>query len=233
MADMPLDDSAPLSDANDDDDADEDTCPICLAQFETASPHESAAAADIGSGSALTTACGHRFCVSCLRMASHRAPRSLACAICRGRIHDCTEHDDSCALCRAGVASLKDMNRDIDDARRREERFRRRKINVGICIALPYASMFACAWEDFCPVHISVSFLEYATIGVVGVYVVFRLWIMYNMRAVALANSSVRNIRGHERIVPAEVNHERPTHPGAVAPSPAGSERERPLPQVV
>ena len=120
-----------------------------------------------------------------------------------------------------------DMDRDIDDAPQR------RMINVGICIALPCASMFACAWEDFCPVHISVSFMEYATIGVVGVYVVFRLWIMYSMRAVALANSSVRNIRGHERIVPAEVNHERPTHPGAVAPSPAGSERERPLPQVV
>ena len=229
MADMPLDDPAPPPDANDDDvDADEDTCPICLAQFETASPLESAAAADIGSGSALTTACGHRFCVSCLRMASHRVPRSLACAICRGRIHDCTEHDDSCALCRAGVASLMDMDRDIDYAPQR------RMINVGICIALPYASMFACAWEDFCPVHISVSFLEYATIGVVGVYVVFRLWIMYNMRAVALANSSVRNIRGHERIVPAEANHERPAHPGAaVAPAPAGSERERPLPQVV
>ena len=133
---LPSQASAPLSsDANDDDAC----CPICLARFECARD-----AADLGSGSALTTACGHRFCAACLRVASHRAPRSLACPICRGRIHDCAERDDACALCRAGIATLNDMDRDIDGARRRAARFERRKIRVGVCIALPYASMFAC-----------------------------------------------------------------------------------------
>ena len=209
---LPSQASAPLSsDANDDDAC----CPICLARFECAR-----AAADLGSGSALTTACGHRFCAACLRMASHRAPRSLACAICRGRIHDCTERDDACALCRAGIATLNDMDRDIDGARRRAARFERRKIRVGVCIALPYASMFACLREDFCPIiHArdpDVPFMQYATIAVVvlyvligaNIYVAFRLWVLHSSRAIALANSTVRNIRGHERVVPAATNHE-------------------------
>ena len=74
---LPSQASAPLSsDANDDDAC----CPICLARFECAR-----AAADLGSGSALTTACGHRFCAACLRTHLEKLERKT-CPFCREKV---------------------------------------------------------------------------------------------------------------------------------------------------
>ena len=65
-----------------------DVCPICLD-------------ADLEDGTMLTTSCGHRFCASCLRMASNRSPN---CPLCRDFVHTCeTLRPAACGLCRAGI----------------------------------------------------------------------------------------------------------------------------------
>ena len=47
-----------------------------------------------------------RFCVECLRAATRHSSK---CSLCRGPVHYCEEKtDDSCAMCRAGIVSIKE-----------------------------------------------------------------------------------------------------------------------------
>ena len=50
--------------------------------------------------SAVTTSCGHAFCVECLL---ESARYSGGCPLCRAVLHDCPGHEPRCALCLARV----------------------------------------------------------------------------------------------------------------------------------
>ena len=113
----PTGDSTPRGD--DEADADADMCPICLD-------------ADLEDGTMLTTSCSHRFCASCLRMASNRSPK---CPLCRDFVHTCESlRPAACGLCRAGIQLGKK-----DSARNRERDRREDRLMKGYLVSVAHA----------------------------------------------------------------------------------------------
>ncbi len=114
----PTGDSTPRGDEFEAD-ADADMCPICLD-------------ADLEDGTMLTTSCSHRFCASCLRMASNRSPK---CPLCRDFVHTCESlRPAACGLCRAGIQLGKK-----DSARNRERDRREDRLMKGYLVSVAHA----------------------------------------------------------------------------------------------